>query len=391
MLSPYNLVWWFALAFAAVAYLTAVPKERKLKAATPAGLPTSLHASFNPRANGLNLIRLVLASLVIVWHSYPLTGTGIGYAPLRQLAEEVPVDGFFAISGFLIAGSWLRNPDARSYVSARFLRIFPAFWVCLVVTAFVIAPLAIWLSSAEKMPANYVGNAFEYIVKNSSLRIYEWSIAGTPHSAPFPDAWNGSLWTLRWEFLCYVGVLALGLVGLVKRNVVLFLYAAVLLITVLVDSSLATFPEAGSWTRFSLMFLSGMVVLVLSEWLPRSPALTAGAFAITLASMWLDDYRIVGSFFLAYGLISLGSFVTSPRLQLRNDISYGVYIYAFPVQQLVALIFAAHLSVVFMAMVALPLTIILALLSWFWIEKPALRLKKVGKTTPALAEVRSGS
>lgn len=80
---------------------------------------------FDRRANGLNLLRLLLAAGVIVWHSFPLTGHDVGWGPARQFLSSISVDGFFAISGFLITGSWLTRPKLLSFLRARALRILP--------------------------------------------------------------------------------------------------------------------------------------------------------------------------------------------------------------------------------------------------------------------------
>ena len=98
---------------------------------------------FDPRANALNAWRLALALGVIVWHSWVLTGRPAPPFALNQFATQAFVDGFFAISGFLIPASWLGNPRLRDYFLARGLRILPGMWVCLFVTAFVIAPIGI--------------------------------------------------------------------------------------------------------------------------------------------------------------------------------------------------------------------------------------------------------
>ncbi|WP_431277444.1 acyltransferase family protein [Leifsonia poae] len=167
----------------------------------------TLENAFNPKLNALNAVRLLLAVSVIVWHSLPLTGTPHPAPAITQLLGEGGVDGFFAISGFLIVSSWMRRPRWWPYLQARFLRILPAFWVCLIVTAVVIAPIGILLSR-QAFPHTYVTDAATYVVKNAGLRITEFGIAGTPTNVPYPGVWNGSLWTLWWEFLCYLAVLA---------------------------------------------------------------------------------------------------------------------------------------------------------------------------------------
>ena len=79
----------------------------------------TLHQAFDPRNNALNAVRLALALGVIFWHSYPLSGRDISFGPAREIMAEVWVDGFFAISGFLIVRSWTRRPDVRAYLKAR--------------------------------------------------------------------------------------------------------------------------------------------------------------------------------------------------------------------------------------------------------------------------------
>src|SRR5688572_10135071 len=107
------------------------------------GGPMKVGEAFDPRNNALNALRLALAASVILWHSFPLTGRGVSSVAIRQLLSSVGVDGFFAISGFLITASWLSHPHVRDYVVARALRILPGLYVCLVVTAFVIAPIGV--------------------------------------------------------------------------------------------------------------------------------------------------------------------------------------------------------------------------------------------------------
>ncbi|WP_431279888.1 acyltransferase family protein [Leifsonia poae] len=115
---------------------------------------------------------------VIVWHSFPITGAAHPAPAVTQLLGEGGVDGFFAISGFLIVSSWMRRPHWWPYLQARFLRILPAFWVCLVVTAVVVAPIGILLAH-QAFPHTYLTDAAMYVVKNAGLRITEFGIAGT--------------------------------------------------------------------------------------------------------------------------------------------------------------------------------------------------------------------
>jgi peptidoglycan/LPS O-acetylase OafA/YrhL len=156
-----------------------------------------LGQAFDPRSNALNAFRLAMAMGVILWHYYFLTGRDVPFAPARQLLGEIWVDGFFAISGFLITSSWLGNPRVRDYFAARGLRILPGFYTCMVVTAFVVAPIdmAIQGGSARKLLPSSV--PIEYILKNSAVWMFQYDV-GTPRGMPW-HAWNVSLWTLGWS------------------------------------------------------------------------------------------------------------------------------------------------------------------------------------------------
>ncbi len=342
---------------------------------------SALSDVFDRKRNGLNAIRFALAAGVVFWHAYPLSDRTLDWAPAHQFMENLWVDGFFAISGFLIVGSWMNNPSPRRYLTARLLRILPGFYVCLLVTAGLIAPLGAILSGGTMFSMS----SLTYIFKNAALWVFQFDIAGTITTAPFPRVWNGSLWTLAWEFLCYIGVLILGLTGLLKRTAALVL-AFALLWGALFASTVGmiggtTFHDA---SRFGLAFVSGALVWKLAHKLPVSPAIVAAAFVVTAAAMFLPDYRLVAMPFLAYGLIGMGALIKHERAQFRNDLSYGLYIYAFPVQQLLALSGLAALPVAIFGALSLLCTLPLAALSWFLVEKPAQRFKQ--KARPSLVE-----
>lgn len=336
----------------------------------------SLERVFDPRLNGLNALRLALALSVIVWHSFPLSGSTIEFAPLRQFLSEAGVDGFFAISGFLIVGSWKRNPDWFRFIAARVLRIFPAFWLCLVVTAFAIAPLATTFVSQSSFGGALSIDNVTYVLRNFALRIFQPDIDGTPTGVPFPGSWNGSLWTLWWEFLCYLFVLALGILGAYRFRLTVpaTLVGSIALLAVIQHWEVTNF-YLENVARFGVMFAAGMLIEQYSHRLVVSWTWIVVALLITVASLWLPDYRLVGGLLWAYALIGGGALVKVRALRLRNDVSYGTYIYAFPLQQLLASLGAEAIGVVAFALASILATIPLALGSWFLVERRALRLR----------------
>lgn len=326
---------------------------------------------FDPRRNSLNAIRLALALAVIVWHSFPLTGRDIGLWPVRQALGELPVDGFFAISGFLIISSWLRDANARRFLLARALRILPGLWVCLAVTAFAIAPLvSLILTGTSGMSESNAG----YVLANLGVWILQPGIAGSLADVPYPVVWNGSLWTLSWECLCYLGVLVLGVTGALRLRAtclvvfVISLFALVATAYGPVDNGMIT-----TGARFAIMFTAGALVYSARLRVPVRPRLLALAAACVALSLLLPDYRVVGALPLAYLLIGLGALVKAPHL--RTDISYGVYIYAFPLQQSLAALGAAGWPVLGFLLASTAVTLPLAFASWYAVERPCMRLR----------------
>ena len=337
-----------------------------------------LGRAFDPRNNALNAFRLVLATEVILWHSFPVTGRVVSSLAIRQLFFSVGVDGFFAISGFLITASWLNDPRVRDYLVARALRILPGFYVCLIVTAFAFAPISVAIQGGPARKLLLSTAPFEFVLKNSAVALLKVDIGGTPHGVPYPGVWNGSLWSLVWEVLCYLAVAGIGVVGLASRRWVSPAILALAVCGALVLPPL-TFP--GVWTipqlavRSAIMFAAGALLYQWRDKIPARWSLVAVSVVVVLVSSLLPDYRVLAALPLAYALIVSGALIHNKRLRLRTDLSYGVYIYAFPTQQLLVIAGLVSLTPIVFAIVAAIATLPLAALSWFLVEKPALSRK----------------
>jgi peptidoglycan/LPS O-acetylase OafA/YrhL len=337
----------------------------------------TLGQAFDPRANALNAWRLGLALAVIVWHSLVLTGRPLPPFALHQLATQDFVDGFFAISGFLIPASWLSNPRLRNYALARGLRILPGMWVCLVVTAFVIAPIGIAIQGGSAAKLLTSGGPLRFVVRNSAVAYVQFDIAGTPTGVPFPGMWNGSLWTLQYEVLLYIAVAVLGLVTILGRR---WLFPVAFTLA-LVWSTLDPCPLDGGTVaertaRLAVMFAAGGLMHRFRDVIPARWSLVAvGAAIVLAANALLPDYRLVGAIPLAYTVIASGALIHNQRLNLRTDLSYGTYIYACPVQQVLVIAGLGALNTWVFAIIATAVTLPFAAMSWFLIEKPAMRLK----------------
>ncbi len=362
---------------------------------------------FDPRNNALNAWRLALATGVILSHSFGLTGRDVSFDPVHQLLRDLWVDGFFAISGFLITASWFNKPRLRTYFAARGLRILPGLWVCLVVIAFVIAPIGVAIQGGSAAKLLLSSAPIEYVLNNSAVALLQNDIGGTPSGIPWPHQWNGSLWTLIWEVLCYIGIAVAGVVGLLSRRwFIPALLALALVGSALLPTWVLSLLEEPAGTqrhaeaandpatvgllmgaivaRFAVMFLAGALVYQLRNVIPARWWLVALSVVIVLAASLLPNYRVIGGIPLAYAIIVSGALLHHKRLRLRTDLSYGVYIYAFPVQQLLIIVGLASMNPFVFAIVAALATLPLAALSWFLVEKPALSLKsRVKRRTSA--------
>ena len=175
----------------------------------------SLAVSYDPRRNTLDAVRLGLALMVAVSHGIvmrtgddPRWGSSLG---------DLAVDGFFVLSGFLVTGSYQRIDVSTGHASLwtvvrfgwhRFLRIMPGFWVCLMVLALVIAP-SVAVLEGRPLVTSFVTDpsSWDFIVNNADLLIRQYDIAGLLSENPYPFVFDGALWTLRFEAMCYVCLL----------------------------------------------------------------------------------------------------------------------------------------------------------------------------------------
>ena len=355
------------------------------------------------RANGYGLLRLVLASLVIVQHSMYLTGHEafifVGLTEIGRKASygDLAVGGFFALSGFLLQSSVVRNAPRR-FLRLRFFRLLPGFWATLLVVAFVLTPLISWLSGTwHSYRILGADSASTYVLANAGLLILQPSIGGVLATHPYPQALDGSLWTLLPEFTCYLTLLAVTLIArragitgwsppavIASGALMLFWFAEPALpgeagLVVSQMASLAASFFCGSAiaalhlqrranrTNTAVLGVLLAMVLGLGLWLPFGPPILAG-FVVFLGAVLHEGWP--------------------SRVGIRSDLSYGVYLYHFPVIQL---LIAAGIvggsvaaDILVLTPLALLITLPLAAASWHFVEAPAQRFARSGK--PAHAE-----
>jgi peptidoglycan/LPS O-acetylase OafA/YrhL len=332
---------------------------------------TTLDQAWNRGRNNFNLMRLFAAWMVIYGHAWAITGSPGGdlVAQLTQYryAGAVAVDTFFVISGFLIAAS-LQRRGVRAYLIARALRIVPALLACTVLTAFVIGPL---VTNAPDYLRTL--QPWRYVAINSSLWKSQFLLPGVFDQLPQHVA-NGSLWTLPVEAKLYVVLLGISLVGLLTPRRFTPLFALVVGIGYALAIRHAPLPGYLRELAWCVgFFMAGTLMWVNRRCLPLHWALLLGlvvACAWTRGSPW---FHLPYCLTLAYGTVFIAFLPRLPVIR-HTDLSYGIYLYGWPVAQLVQEFSPGgplH-NAAWTTLLVLPL----AAGSWWLVERPALALKK---------------
>lgn len=335
----------------------------------------TLRDSYDPRRNNFDLIRLMLAALVAVAHGINMhTGTQ-PYWGISTLGDFA-VDGFFVLSGFLVVSSYLRLKSFVRYGWHRLLRIMPGFWVCLVLVGFVAAPVAALLEGKSiSTPFTVAPTVFEFLAVNAGLLINEYGIAGLLADNPMPLVFIGSLWTLVLEAMCYVALAVLGVLGLLRHRWLVLVLTLGLWSLLSAQALGVSVPMGDSVLRMLTMFFLGASTYLFAELLPAHWSVFAGAVVLFLASAGtLENYRVIGAAAFAYTLLWMAIRLPFKR-RLPVDLSYGVFMYHWPLQQLMVLTAAFALPTWAFVVVSIIVSVPIALASWKTVEKPALDRK----------------
>ena len=343
------------------------------------------------RSNNFDFLRFVLAVLVIFAHSFSLLHPEKITEPLYRITNSqmgfayISVNFFFVISGFLITASWIRSQGPWDFLRKRVLRIYPAVAVMSLFCLFVVGPLSVQNVSAyfHELPIQ------TYLTRLLRFRLPDQP--GVFSGLPQPNEVNGSLWTIFYEFSCYFLIAVLGLAGAYRKrglSLALFVFA----FSAYIWQGYFTMPFlAGgkgvigvmlspAWPRFVTYFTAGMVFYLYRDIIPFSKKVLALSLLVMLMSLYAGmkiALPIMGSYILLHT-------AHNPSIRLQNfacrgDFSYGLYVYAFPIQQLLiqyGLYYQVpYLSPVTLFLCSTPITLVLAVLSWHFVEKPCLRLK----------------
>lgn len=328
------------------------------------------------RQNNFDALRLLLALLVIFSHSYPLLGKDnqelFGRLTRQTDGGQIAVDWFFVISGFLITASWQHSRSVWDYAARRCRRIYPGFVIALCVCAFVVGPIG------ADDAANYFHqhDIFAFIYRPLLFR-QVISVQNVFSHQAQPGNLNGSLWTIRFELFCYVIVAIVGCCNLFRRRILLMgAFLASLAVYRFWHGRLIIpyFDYLDDLPRFVTFFLAGAVFYLYRDRIPYSRWIAAVSVLGILMSCWHGFsflFPLFGTYLLFY--LAFNHSIRCYGAAKYGDFSYGTYLYAFPIQQMIVMKFGSVLGPLTLFLVAAPATLAVAVLSWHLVENPFLR------------------
>lgn len=342
------------------------------------------------RRNSFTFLRLTFAVLVLLSHSYSLGGFGkdllYSFSNGQSSLGSVAVDGFFIISGFMVTYSYLNTTSIWRYLWHRILRVFPGYWVCLLVTALIIGAIIHYCQHGNYgYFRSYPNNPLTYIKANLWLTIEQRSIGDLLAANPYPNDFNGSLWVLRHLALCYLILAAFGLLGLLKKHkailvgLFLCLWAANIFEQYVINTGLILLPKYISFKVPQLLvyFLAGSVFVLQKKRIPFHYSLALAAAGLTLLSWRYGFYNIMCPVLVPYIVIWLAIKLPFKGFDKLGDYSYGIYVYAFPIQQMLCVVGLHNYGKFVYFSVSLLLAMVSAVGSWWLIEKPCLGMKSI--------------
>lgn len=347
----------------------------------------TLGSLLDGRANSLTVVRLIAAVAVVVSHSFPIVYGNGAPQPLSGLTPynlgQHAVNAFFVISGFTLANSVERRPGLRAFVVARMLRIFPGLFALGVVFAFGFGPHLSALPARE-----YFSDAHTYIYPFAIL--LQFNDAVPPHglfeAVPYAHNVNEPLWTIRYELAAYAGLAAMAALGLFRSNLGLAASFFVVAAYYCLVAGSAEIADGGLYNlgRFGLCFMIGVVAHRLRERIRLSIPVALAALASAIALRSTPVSGVAFMLLVAYLVFCVGALSFGPvgRWLSRNDLSYGAYLYGWPIQQTLVTVLPS-LTVAGLIATAAPLAMLAGFLSWRLIERPALSFKP----TPPLVGV----
>lgn len=324
--------------------------------------------------NNFNLLRFLFASLVIISHAPELQDGNRSREILTNIFGtisfgEMAVDSFFVVSGFLIAKSWQERPNVSAFLSSRVLRIYPGFVAASLICALIVGPV---YGAPDYFQSFRPG---EYL---SSLIALKPPVAPSVFQGSYYPAVNAAMWSISYEFMCYLLLMVCGLVGVLKNRHAWLAIAVICAAVHIANRSGSIVLPLDQYFRCAMAFSFGGCFYLYREnipWTKKLAWLAFFVFGILLFFKPLAEPAL--GVFWGYAIIYYANH--GKRLLEFNrlpDISYGVYLYAWPINKMLywhfpEMNFYAAMAVVFI------LSVLAGILSWYLVEKQGMRVKAI--------------
>lgn len=341
------------------------------------------------RFPAMHVLRLFLALLVVWAHANYM----LGHTPHQVVPGIGPgtfaVWTFFFLSGFLVTNSWMHHGNPLQFAVHRAARIWPALATAILFSTLVatITASPVWqwhaLLSESWNDLTHMGPLGHGILHDS--------IPGSYPGTRYPGVLNGSLWSLRWEMCAYLFVLIAGVAGIFVKTYRANLVLLAALILLFINSYGQVLVYHGSHAVFDVSyilaeFVLGMLLAVNAQHITRLHVVVVAGFAL-LAGHYADHIIVKQWSLLSIPvlLVFFASIAPIWRLpDLRQDLSYGTYVFAWPVEQWIVWRFPGHTSLGIFVL-ATPVILVLAAISWRFVEQPALTWAKSAMNTQPVA------
>lgn len=341
----------------------------------------SLAHHLDDRNNNFNLIRMLAALAVIFSHSFILAqGPDNGADAFAKIfgmpLSSFAVETFFIISGLLVTKSLIDRNSLRIFFLARFFRIFPGLIVAVLFSACIVG-----LAVTELPIFEYLNHpdTKSFIIRNIWLfdNIIQYSLPGVFTELPYKYAVNGSLWTLPWEVFMYSSIFILFLVNKSKINMTLGISCVVVYLVFIVQKFNLYEVQFISPTGLKLivMFYTGVLFYLARNYIKLNLGMLAVICGVYYFVKDSTAAKIMYPMVVSYALLSFAYLVKGRILAYNKigDFSYGTYIYAFPIQQMIVFYIApgAWELIIYSTI----LTVIIAAISWHLIESPSMKIR----------------
>lgn len=331
-------------------------------------------------SNNFDCLRIFAALAVLYSHHFALSGKPEPYLLGINTIGGDAVYIFFTVSGYLVTSSWLNDPNFFRFSLRRILRIWPALTVVVLGTAYILGPILTTLPLNE-----YFSNPVTHKYIGWLWMQANFVLPGVLESNPYPGVLNGSLWTIPLEVQCYIVLTVAGILGLLRKKSIFLLAIFAYLIWFFIKSSPDLHGTIHSARQLGAYFLIGALLYIAkpyftTRWIYIIPLVLIVGFLL-FKSGYPHTANLLILPFLTIALGTQSTPVVS-KFGRWGDPSYGIYLFAFPVQQTVIMSMMPEADFYGSMFVSAAITILLAYASWHLIEKQAIKFKPKRKSPP---------